>query len=108
MVVRFGGYHDLLVGVNRGGVLDLDGCYFVYVFKFVLGGDNLMNVGDTIKIEKCEQCSVIIGKTAKIKKRIPSEPGIVGGLILNFGRGRPQTSRPKIISFDDVSLVVTE
>lgn len=58
-----------------------------------------MNIGDTVKIEKCVVCSAIIGKTAKVK-------GVVDDTVeLNFGRGRPQLNRPTVVHKDDVSLV---
>jgi len=40
----------------------------------------------------------MIGKTAKIKSI--DEKSVV----LNYGRGRPQTNRPSAVNLDDVSL----
>lgn len=62
-----------------------------------------MNVGDTVKIEKCEKCPGVIGKTAKIKG-FTSDPGY-DVVELNFGKGRPQVGRPHLFNVDDISLV---
>jgi len=58
-----------------------------------------MNVGDTVKINKCEACPTMVGKTAKIKS-IDAQ-----SVVLNYGRGRPQTNRPTMLNLDDISLV---
>ncbi len=62
-----------------------------------------MKVGDTVKIEKCEKCPAVVGKTAKIKV-FTSEPGY-DAVELNFGKGRPQVNRPHLFNLDDISLV---
>ena len=59
----------------------------------------MMNVGDTVRVIKCDQCSGIVGKTAKIKSL---EDNMVK---LNFGKGRPSLNRPEALSVNDVSLV---
>ncbi|UCG02457.1 MAG: hypothetical protein JSW11_00395 [Candidatus Heimdallarchaeota archaeon] len=58
-----------------------------------------MNVGDTVKINRCEVCPKVVGKTVKVVE--------VGenGIVVSFGRGRPQKDRPRAFSFNDVSLV---
>ena len=61
-----------------------------------------MNIGDTVKIEKCLLCPTVVGKTAKVKKIVEDI------LELNFGRGRPQLNRPTTVHVDDVSLVMEE
>ncbi len=58
-----------------------------------------MNVGDTVKIDKCDVCSAVVGKTAKVVS-LGSDT-----VVLNFGRGRPQKDRPVVYGQDDVSLV---
>jgi hypothetical protein len=62
-----------------------------------------MKVGDVVKIEKCDKCSAVIGKTAKIKA-FASEPEH-NMVELNFGKGRPQVNRPHLFNLDDISLV---
>ncbi len=58
-----------------------------------------MNVGDTVKIDKCDVCSAVVGKTAKVVSLGKDT------VRLNFGRGRPQKDRPTFHDKDDVSLV---
>jgi hypothetical protein len=60
-----------------------------------------MNVGDTVVINKCDECPAIVGKTAKIIGESD------GGFLLNFGRGRPQMNRPKVIAVENVSIDIT-
>lgn len=60
-------------------------------------------IGNRIKIDRCDVCPAIIGKTAKITG-FTSEPGYKA-VKLNFGRGRPQLNRPKVVGVNDVSLV---
>jgi len=57
------------------------------------------SVGEKVTINKCDVCPSIVGKTAKIRGFGENT------VLLSFGRGRPQTNRPKAISVDDVSLV---
>lgn len=64
-----------------------------------------MNVGDTVKVEKCEKCSAVVGKTAKVKELVESEQEGIYNLKLNFGRGRPQSGRPEVFSMEEVSVV---
>lgn len=64
-----------------------------------------MNVGDMVRINQCEQCPSIVDKVVRIKKLVPLGSDPVGGLILNFGRGRPPRNCPETISQNDVSLV---
>lgn len=59
----------------------------------------MMNVGDVVKINKCDVCSGIVGKTAKVKGFGDNT------VLLNFGKGRPQANRPNAVSVDDVSVV---
>lgn len=62
-----------------------------------------MEIGASVKINKCDTCPAIVGKTAKITG-FTAEPGF-NAAVLNFGRGRPQTNRPSFVSVDDISLV---
>ena len=60
-----------------------------------------MNVGDIVKIDKCDECPGIVGKTAKIVGL-----DLDGHRVeLSFGRGRPQANRPKFVNVDSVSLI---
>jgi len=63
----------------------------------------VMDVGARVRINKCEACPAIIGKTAKITG-FTDNPGY-NAATLNFGRGRPQTNRPSFVNVDDISLV---
>ena len=58
-----------------------------------------MNVGDTVKINKCNVCPNVVGKTAKVAE--VNEDNVK----VTFGRGRPQKDRPSVFVFDDVSVV---
>lgn len=61
------------------------------------------DIGAKVVINKCDACPAVVGKTATITG-FTNDPGYAA-VELNFGRGRPQTSRPKVISLDDVRLV---
>ena len=63
-----------------------------------------MNVGDMIKVDKCNACPSIVGKTAKVMS-LTSDPGYPA-VTLSFGRGRPQSGRPHVFSLEDISLVL--
>lgn len=65
-----------------------------------------MEIGVSVRINKCDACPAIVGKTAKITG-FTSEPGY-NAANLNFGRGRPQANRPSFLSVDDISLLVTD
>ncbi len=60
------------------------------------------SIGAKVKINKCDACPNVVGKTVTVKCVLDD------GLELNYGRGRPQNNRPVRISKDDVSLVETE
>lgn len=80
-----------------------------------------MKIGDMVRIEKCDKCPTVVGKTARIKcfTSIPSDrdsdeiamgnPRISesdrDAVELNFGKGRPQVNRPHLFNLDDISLV---
>jgi hypothetical protein len=65
-----------------------------------------MKAGDMVKINKCDVCPGIVGKTAKVVDLTSGNetPGF-DAVRLNFGRGRPQVNRPMTVNVDDVSLV---
>lgn len=63
-----------------------------------------MKIGDLVKINKCQQCQGIVDKIVPVSK-LNVEDGQIVSVVLNFGRGRPRTNRPKAISVYDVSLV---
>lgn len=65
-----------------------------------------MEIGASVKIDKCDVCPAIVGKTAKVTG-FTSEPGY-NAANLNFGRGRPQANRPSFVNVDDISLVIPE
>ncbi len=58
-----------------------------------------MKVGDIVRIDKCDACPKIVGKTVAIKQLDDDT------VVLNFGRGRPLANRPHAIKRTDVSLV---
>lgn len=60
-------------------------------------------VGDMIKVDKCDACPAVIGKTAKVTG-LTSKPGY-DAVTLSFGRGRPQAGRPHVFGVLDISLV---
>lgn len=62
-----------------------------------------MEIGTVVKINKCDVCPGVVGKTATITG-FTSEPGYKA-VTLNFGRGRPQMNRPCFIGVDDISVV---
>lgn len=66
-----------------------------------------MNVGDQVRIVKCEECPKVVGKTVKVTgiKTVDQgeKIGQVGvGVVVNYGRGRPQLGRPTEFVFADV------
>jgi len=64
-----------------------------------------MDIGASVKINKCDACPAIVGKTAKVTG-FTSEPGY-DAANLNFGRGRPQVNRPSFLNIDDISILET-
>lgn len=59
--------------------------------------------GDVVRIDKCDVCPELVGKTVKIKG-FNIEQGY-DAVELNFGRGRPRMNRPGSVSVTDISLV---
>lgn len=64
-----------------------------------------MNVGDIVKVNKCNACPGVIGKTAKVKEMCRLNDEDPGTARLNFGKGRPQAGRPEIFDVEDLSVV---
>ncbi len=72
-----------------------------------------MNVGDQVRIVKCEECPKVVGKTVKVTEiqTVDQGEGIgrVGvGVKVSFGRGRPQLGRPNEFIFADVVRIEGE
>lgn len=67
----------------------------------------VLKVDDKIRIDKCESCPKLIGRTVVITDVLSgdSSEGEIK-LLVNYGRGRPQAGRPEFLVTDDVSLVV--
>lgn len=59
-----------------------------------------MKIGDVVRIEKCEGCPSMVGKTATVRKVVDDNT-----VELNYGRGRPLADRPKTICVNDVTVV---
>lgn len=60
-------------------------------------------VGMTVKVDRCDKCPAIIGRSAKITG-FSNDSGF-DAVELNFGRGRPQAGRPKCVGVLDISLL---
>ncbi len=60
-----------------------------------------MKIGDLVRVEKCEACPKVVGKTAKVKQLFVDENRVE----LQYGRGRPQTNRPNVMGIENVSIV---
>lgn len=68
--------------------------------------NRVLKVGDKIRINKCELCPKLTGKTVIITSVLSGDsPDGNTKLIVNYGRGRPQAGRPEFLVVDDVSLV---
>ena len=65
--------------------------------------NRVLKVGDKVRINVCESCPKLTGKVVVITN-ILSDDGTM--LIVNYGRGRPQTGRPDCLLPEDVSLVI--
>lgn len=63
-----------------------------------------VSVGDLVRVDKCEQCAAVVGKTAKVS----GFTATVGVVLLNFGRGRPRLGQPKSMNTNDLTLVPSE
>ncbi len=57
-------------------------------------------VGSTVKIVKCEQCPAIVGNKVLVSKILEDDR-----FALCFGRGRPQKNRPYAFSRDQIQLL---
>lgn len=58
-------------------------------------------VGTKVRIDRCEVCPAVVGKTVTVKSVYADGEN----LIINYGRGRPSADRPSFVNVDDVSLV---
>ena len=67
--------------------------------------NRVLVVGDKVRINKCESCPKLIGRVVVIMSIFGDSPDNETNLIVNYGRGRPQTGRPEFLSVDNVSLV---
>ena len=65
-----------------------------------------MNVGDKVRITKCDVCSKVVGKVASITE-ITTIAGQDGEKV-KFGRGRPQLGRPNAFVLGDIALVAND
>jgi hypothetical protein len=66
------------------------------------GGGIVMNIGDVVRIARCDSCPSVVGKTAKVK-------GLTAGRVeVSFGRGRPVANRPSTFDAGDVVVVNTQ
>lgn len=63
-----------------------------------------MEAGTLVRIKRCGTCCKVVGKVATVVKKI--EVDGQDGVEVKFGRGRPQTGRPKTFSLDDLEVVV--
>lgn len=70
----------------------------------IMGNDSAtyLSIGSKVKIDRCESCPAVVGKTAKITS-FKEEPGFCSA-VLNFGRGRPQANRPVSVPVVDLSV----
>jgi len=59
-----------------------------------------MEIGDVVRVVKCDVCPDVVGKTATVKSF--SDNGTVE---LKFGRGRPPKDRPSLYNVKDVCAV---
>lgn len=56
-----------------------------------------LKTGDCVVVRQCEACPKVVGKTAKVKAVVAD------GVVLSFGRGRPQLGRPSVFSVSDLA-----
>ncbi len=59
-----------------------------------------MKIGDTVRVEKCDACEAVVGKTGKIKRFSGLDNTMV---VLNFGKGRPPKGRPHAFPMGDLA-----
>ena len=67
--------------------------------------NRVLKVGDNVRIDKCESCPKLVGKIVVITSIFGDSPDEETNLLVNYGRGRPQTGRPEFLVADNVSLV---
>ncbi len=61
-----------------------------------------MNIGDVVRIDKCEMCPGVVGKVVPVKGFREDTETMVK---LGFGRGRPAAGRPEFFSVDDLTVI---
>lgn len=66
-----------------------------------------MNVGDQVRIVKCEECPKVVGKTVKVTE-VQTVDQVDVSVKVSFGRGRPQLGRPNEFVFADVVRIEGE
>lgn len=66
-------------------------------------GDVIMNVGDVVRINKCDHCPSVVGKCAVVKSFVDRNGQKAAEL--RFGRGRPPVDRPNVFDMTDLSVV---
>lgn len=71
--------------------------------ELILRGEKIMNVGDAVRINKCDRCPSLVGKNAVIKALTNKDGRSI--VELRFGRGRPPVNRPTMFDATDVSVV---
>ncbi len=67
-----------------------------------------MNIGDNVRVNKCDCCEAVVGKIGRIKSFVNDDNGDTTyplRVVLNFGRGRPQAGRPEFFPIDDLANV---
>jgi hypothetical protein len=64
-------------------------------------GEKDMKIGDTVRVDKCDVCEAVIGKTGKIKNFADDKTMVA----LNFGKGRPPMGRPHSFPVGDLTNV---
>lgn len=64
-----------------------------------------MQVGDTVKVVRCDACEVVIGKLATVRSFSEEDSNLVA---LSFGKGRPQQGRPHFFNVADLLFVCSK
>lgn len=66
-----------------------------------------MNVGDKVRIVKCDKCSKVVGRTVKVTE-VQTVDQVDVSVKVSFGRGRPQLGRPSEFMIAEVACVEGE
>ena len=67
--------------------------------------NRVLKVGDKVRIDQCLPCPKLVGMTVVITGIFGDSPDNDTNLLVNYGRGRPQTGRPESLLSQNVSLV---